>query len=701
MKLSIRILFFFVISVNLLFAQTKKRVACIGDSVTKGANLAKGKTYPEQLQILLGPDYEVANFGRNGATLLEKGHNPYLQSEELKQALAFKPDVVIISLGLNDTDPRNWPNFQLEFQQDYLSLISTFKEVNPKADIYICEMTPIFSGHSRFLSGTRDWYDQIQEQISQIAAQSIYGIRGLINNHTLLASRIDLFDDYLHPSEQGASIIAHNVFRYLKPIEQKLSVNETLGSHMVLQRDHPNIISGKADAGQTIVIKIGGDTIIAVTNRLGDWTSHLSPQAAGGPYKMVISADKDSIVLEDILFGDVYLASGQSNMAFQLKYAKDAERLINRAKDHPNIRVFKNKNLVETNNQSWDSLSLKKVNDLEFFSGQWERVDAENAADFSAIAYSFAEKLKEYQQVPIGIIELAVGGSNTESWIPRKALEDDNLLAGYIHSWRTSDFIQDFCRERAGVNLKFSNVKHQRHPYEPAYNFESGVSKWLDTSLKGVLWYQGESNAHNVELHTHLFKTLVASWRESFNWRWPKIPQLPFYVVQLSSIDRPSWALFRDSQRRLSNKIPGVYMAVSSDLGDSLDVHPKDKIPVGHRLANLVQKHEYGLQNNADSPQPVSAKKGEDKRYEITFSNAKELKTKDGKAVIGFQAMDDFGQMIDLRVIEIKGNVVVLENPQGLDDIYYGYQPYTVANLENEDSVPVSTFHFNDRRNVQ
>ena len=701
MKLSIKLFIFLFLSTNLLFAQAKKRVACIGDSVTKGFGLPKGKTYPEQLQALLGADFEVMNFGRNGATLLEKGHNPYLKSEELQQALDYKPDIVIISLGLNDTDPRNWPNYRMDFQQDYSKLLTYFEQVNPAVQIYICQMTPIFSGHTRFLSGTRDWHDQIQAKISHIGNLERSSVAGLIDNHAPLASRIDLFDDFLHPNEQGAAIIAHHVFGYLKPIDQKLSIEQTISSHMVLQRERLNSLSGKANANQTISISMNDVAVTAKADRLGNWTAQLPAMPAGGPYTMQISTGLDTLVMTDILLGDVYLASGQSNMAFELQAAKASEPLINSAKDLPNLRIFKNKILVQTNNQPWDSLTLKQVNDLDYFQGQWQRVNAENAAHFSAIAYSFAQELQQDQNIPIGIIELAVGGTNTESWIPRKALEKDNLLASYIHNWRTSDFIQDFCKERADVNLKLATAKNQRHPYDPAYNFEAGVSKWLGTSLTGILWYQGESNAHQVELHEHLFKILVKSWRENFQQSRLHQADLPFYMVQLSSINRPGWAIFRDRQRIMSTEIPQVYMAVSSDLGDSLDVHPKDKIPIGYRLAALAKKHEYGQSVNADSPQPVSLKKGENTRYEIRFSNAKELKTRDGKAVRGFQAMDEQGIMVDLRVIEIKGNIVVIDHPTGAGDIYYAYQPYTQANLENEESVPVSTFHFNDKSNVQ
>lgn len=689
MRQSIKIFFLIIFSISSLYAQTKKRVACIGDSVTKGYNLKTGQSYPEQLQKLLGADYEVGNFGRNGATVLEKGHNPYLKSEELQAALSFNPDIIVVALGLNDTDPRNWPNYKNDFIADYIKLIELLKAKNPKVDVYVCELTPIFSGHPRFLSGTRDWYTQVQNKIGEMAVRNFFK---LIYKDSELITRIDLFDDFIHPSAQGAEIIAKNVWKHIIPIQQNLSLHESLGSHMVLQRGKPNTIKGKANSRQTVVIEMNGAVHLSNADNLGEWGISINDLEAGGPYTMLIRTDSDTLLVEDILVGDVYLASGQSNMAFPLKSANRGKQLINQAAANSNIRIYKNKVLAETNNEEWNLETLNKINNLEYFSGKWETVNAENVADFSAIAYSFAENLQQEVGVPIGIVELAVGGSNTESWIPRSALEQDNLLAQYIHKWSTSDFVQDFCRERASVNLKKATLKNQRHPYDPSYNFEAGLSKWKDFPFHAVLWYQGESNAHNVELHEHLFKTLVNSWRKNLQPRYSGSPDLPFYFVQLSSINRPSWPYFRDSQRRLANEIPNVYMAVSSDLGDSLDVHPTEKIRIGHRLANLVKKHQYGINNNADSPQPIRAYSLEDKLYAIEFSHAKLLKTPNAEQAKGFKGMDEKGKLIQLTVKEIKGNTVILENPRGYIEIYYGFEPFSDGNLMNEDSVPVSTF---------
>ena len=187
------------------------KVACVGNSVTWGMTIPdrEENCYPAQLQRMLGSGYEVRNFGHSGATLLRHGHRPYVEQKEYQEALDFKADLVVIHLGLNDTDPRNWPEHSEEFNADYIRLIDSFFRVNPKAKIWICLMTPIFDRHPRFESSTRDWYAAIQRHIRQIAST---GKTSLIDLHTPLYGRPDLFADAIHPNAEGAGIIARTVY---------------------------------------------------------------------------------------------------------------------------------------------------------------------------------------------------------------------------------------------------------------------------------------------------------------------------------------------------------------------------------------------------------------------------------------------------------------------------------------------------------
>ena len=246
--------------------------------------------------------------------------------------------------------------------------------------------------------------------------------------------------------------------------------------------------------------------------------------------------------------------------------------------------------------------------------------------------------------------------------------------------------IQDWCRGRASKNIAKSTNNLQRHPYEPCYLYETGIMPIAHYPIKGAIWYQGESNAHNVELHEVIFPTLIDSWRKTWN-----DADMPFYFVQLSSINRPSWPHFRDSQRRMASAIPNCGFAVSSDKGDPTDVHPREKAPVGERLARLALNRTYGMEHVVDGgPLPVSAKKVNGKTI-IEFSNAKELKTSDGKPLRGLESgfIGSFTPIPEEN-ITIEGNCIIVNFPTEM--IRYAWKPYTDANLINETGLPASTF---------
>lgn len=666
-----------------VYAQAIK-VACIGNSVTYGAGLSDPETqsYPAQLQHLLGAAYQVGNFGYSGATLLKNGHNPYYKTKALTDALAFKPDIAIIHLGLNDTDPRNWPNYRGQFERDYHSLLDTLQQVNPAVKLYVCMLTPIFSGHPRFKSGTFDWYGQIQQLLPLIAEEHK---AGLIDLNEPLHSRPELFRDDLHPDKEGANIIAQTVYKKVTGNYGGLQLPAIFGDHMVLQREKPINIYGTANANEKVEVHFGQDQTTAETDENGHWSIAFAAKAAGGPYQLKVRSKERSIVIEDVLIGDLWLCSGQSNMDFSLHAAQGGDELAKQVDSQQSLRLYHLKGIKPTSDKAWDLEMLKEVNSLAYFNGTWGKASEKSAQEFSAIAYVFGKELRKETGVPIGLIQVAVGGSGLESWIDRHSLENDPLLVDMLSNWRKSDFIMEWNRGRADVNLKLATNPKQRHPFEPAYNFEAGLAPLKGFAIKGVLWYQGESNVHNPELYTRLFKTFVGSWRRFF-----KQEALPFYYVQLSSIDRPAWPYFRDTQRRLQKEIANTWMAVSSDLGDSLNVHPVDKIPIGKRLAKLALEHSYGKAIAADAPE-LSAVKRETNELKLYFTAS--LKTIDHKPVLGFEWVDVKGNVLPVNAT-IRQNTLSMKLPEGsnVKAIRYAWQPFTRANLESQQGMPVSTF---------
>ena len=686
-----RLLMFVLVLLPLLAtAQEKIKVACIGNSVTYGMthkNPAE-TSYPTQLQQMLGEGYEVRNFGHSGATLLSKGHRPYINLPEYTAALEFAPDIAVIHLGLNDTDPRNWPNYRDEFYGDYMNIIKALRDKNPEVEVYVCHMTPIFHWHRRFKSGTRDWYRQIQDVIKDIAEDGGFE---LIDLSRYLYNRPDLMPDALHPNEQGATIIARQVYSAITDDFGGLSLPAIYSDNMVVQQGQPFVVSGTADAGKEVSVRFGKQRIIKKAAEDGSWKVMFTPMEADGKsYTLCVECGKDKKEYKNLVIGEVWLCSGQSNMAFMVKESSHIEQSLANVKGK-DIRIYDMKPRVFTDNVEWDSASLVALNNHDYYRPTtWQLQNEQNVKDFSAVAYHFGAMLADSLGVPVGLICNAVGGAPAEAYIDRKTLEFHPVLVDILYNWKENDMIQDWCRGRAKKNIAKSSNNMQRHPYEPCFLYENGIMPIAGYPIKGAIWYQGESNAHNVELHEVIFPTLIESWRKTW-----KNPEMPFYFVQLSGINRPSWPHFRDSQRRLAEEIPFCDFAVSSDKGHPTDVHPKEKAPVGERLARLALNQTYGMSHVAQhGPTPARAFSFRGKTI-IEFSNTIELKTSDGKTLRSLEIADSIGCFTPVdfeKQAKIEGNRIVIEGTA--HRVRYGWKPFTDANLINEAGLPASTFEF-------
>ena len=283
-------------------AQEKIKVACVGNSITYGTGVADREVnaYPVKLQGMLGDQYEVGNFGKPGATLLNHGHRPYTQQQEYKDALAFAGDIVVIHLGINDTDPRNWPNYRDEFIGDYRSLMQSFREVNPKVRFLLARMTPLSDRHYRFESGTRDWHAENQLAIECIAKAE--GVQ-LIDFHEPLYPYPYMLEDAVHPNAEGAAILAKTVYEGITGDFGGLQVSDMYSDNMVLQHGQPLTLHGKANAGEKVTVKIAGQKKKAVAASNGKWSVVLEPLKAGGPYTLSIEAGKQEILYNNVLAG--------------------------------------------------------------------------------------------------------------------------------------------------------------------------------------------------------------------------------------------------------------------------------------------------------------------------------------------------------------------------------------------------------------
>jgi sialate O-acetylesterase len=338
-----------------------------------------------------------------------------------------------------------------------------------------------------------------------------------------------------------------------------------------------------------------------------------------------------------------------------------------------------------------DSL-LKRLNEEKFYLWDgWKISTQSTVAEMSAVAYFFAKRIQQDVNLPIGLINLSIGGAPLESFIGEDALLTDADFKQKVQgNWLFNDALPVWIRQRGlqnleNVNYRYGDENGPNHAFKPGFAFKSGVLPLKDLPISGVLVYQGESNAEEtarVEEYGKLFRLLTAQYRQLWG-----SPELPFYWVQLSSIERPLWPVFREEQRKLLDSIKYSGMAVTTDHGLPNDVHPPNKKIVGERLARWALKDVYRLPIVASGPIPVRAKY---KRHQVVvrFSHADGLQTSDGEPLREFSF--DGKTSISAKIRNKKVVIPALEKP---DAVWYGWQPFNKGNLVNKEGLPASTFH--------
>ncbi|MCK5823896.1 MAG: hypothetical protein KAG96_00645 [Ichthyobacteriaceae bacterium] len=471
-----------------------------------------------------------------------------------------------------------------------------------------------------------------------------------------------------------------------------LKVARIFGSSMVLQRNTEIPVYGTANSGSKIQVEFNGDKVDVETKTDGKWKAKLPVQKAGGPYQLTISASDTVVKYTDILVGEVWLASGQSNMHLDMSRTLNGKENAKKA-DNTNIRIMYFQPTFPTGaNGVHTDEEIVKINNNKYFNYKgWNKVDSVSVKNFSAVAYYFAEKLQKNLNVPIGIIHNAVPGAPIESWLNKKIIDGDKLIKEYGDKrWSdTTDVMVNIGKNQVKIKksagFKLDSTANS-HSWMPAYNYTNGIEPIKDFGIAGVIWYQGESNAEDFDFYPHMFTKLVDSWRKDFN------DDFPFYYVQLTSRnDRPTWPDFRNMQRVTLNSISNSGMVVISDVGDKNDTHAKNKKPVGERLATLALGKDYNIGDNYESPMFDKVSEASNNLIIHFKGKFKDLKTSDGKSVSGFEVSENG---VDYKNVsaKIKGNTIVIKNNKKSKYIRYAWKSYTEANLVSGSGLPVSTF---------
>ncbi len=480
---------------------------------------------------------------------------------------------------------------------------------------------------------------------------------------------------------------------------------EIFSSNMVLQRGMPVPVWGTASPNKNVTVSLASGKATAKTDAKGNWKITLPAMSAGGPFTLTIESENKKQHFQNILVGDVWVCSGQSNMEFSLRQEEHFKKEINEA-SHPNIRLFKMEKDINPTKRKLTADEITRLKNNDYYQpASWKICDSATVKDFSAVAYYFAKYLQQDVDVPIGLIQNAIGGSPTEAWIRKEAFASNPQLKMYATSPPDSSFLNrkyghPFTIERIMENLEPLPLKEKKadgyyhHPFSPSYLYDTGIEPLLHTPIKGVLWYQGESNATYPDLHKQLFELLINSWRKAW-----KQSDFPFLYVQLPGIGpRNRWPEFREGQQELLSTVPNTGMAVTIDVGDASDVHPKNKKTVGERLSRIALAKWYG--KNVEYSGPVLANyEKNDSTIILHFTHAAGLKTNNAKPVAGFalQGYVNNGkteEVISVRDAVINNETISIKIPKNFSvtKIKYAWAPFPETNLVNDAALPAAPF---------
>ncbi len=478
--------------------------------------------------------------------------------------------------------------------------------------------------------------------------------------------------------------------------EGELTLHAAFGDHMVLQREQPVRVRGTAVPGTTVRVRLAGRSGRSEVLETGAWEVELGPLRAGGPHELEVRAGSETLTVEDILVGEVWLCAGQSNMRWMLSQSATAAEALASA-EIPELRLLDQTGAASPSARPWTEAELADCTPERFYRTEgWRPSTAETARTFSAVAWFFGRDLQAALGVPVGLIHNAIGGTSTEAYLDPATLAAHELLAdgpGWLDDPRAPEWPRQRGRQNLAGWLARPEGPMPGHPFQPGFLFEAGLRPLAGMGLAGALWYQGESNATLADMDRASdpawarasLEALVGDWRRLF-----ERPELPLLMVQLPGMQR-AWMEYREIQRQVA-RTPGVGLAVTLDLGDPRDVHPRRKRQVGARLAGLALDELYG-QRAARSPE-VRQVRAQGDHCIVSFDHAPDgLVTRDGEPVRGVELLDAEGTWhaaeVELQGANLHARSTAVPSPQA---VRYAWAPVPDGNLVGSEDFPVGPF---------
>jgi sialate O-acetylesterase len=473
-----------------------------------------------------------------------------------------------------------------------------------------------------------------------------------------------------------------------------------IGDNMVLQQGGKVSIWGWADPDEEVTVGVSWNSMkFAVTSdKDGKWSFKINPPKAGGPHEMTFTG-KNTITVKNILVGEVWVCSGQSNMQMSVQSSANAEQEIAEA-GYPKIRLFSVKRTVAEKPQS----------DCE---GNWVECSPETVPGFSAVAYFFGRELYKQLNVPVGLIHTSWGGTPAEAWTKREVLEADADFATILKRYDDAvakypqamkEYEQKLVEWKQAVEkAKAEGTNAPRRPGEPfgpgnpnspAGLYNAMIAPLIPYGIEGAIWYQGESNAGRAYQYRKLFPAMIKNWRD--DWGQGKFS---FLFVQLANFmktkpepDESAWAELREAQS-MTLALPKTGMAVIIDIGDADDIHPKNKQDVGKRLALWALAGTYGKKLVYSGP-IYKSMKVDGSSVILNFDHVGGgLVAKDNEQLKGF-AIAGADRKFVWADAKIDGDTVVVSSDKVSEPaaVRYAWADNPICNLYNKEGLPASPF---------
>ncbi|MEZ6059785.1 MAG: sialate O-acetylesterase [Planctomycetaceae bacterium] len=453
----------------------------------------------------------------------------------------------------------------------------------------------------------------------------------------------------------------------------ELTMSSVFSDHMVLQRDSPIHIWGWTAANQEVVVSLGGKGVKVNADADGRFDAELPPMSAGGPHTLSVAADETK-AFADVLIGEVWLCSGQSNMQWPVAASNDADLESLTAK-YPNLRII---TVPQVGSQQPE----------RSFRGEWQAVTPDTVKDFSAVGYFFGRQLQETLDIPVGLIDNSWGGSAAEAWVPTAKLQGRELYAPLLDRWKKMEADPE------------ANKNQLAGQHRPANLYNGVLYPVLGYTIRGAIWYQGESNAGRAYQYRDLFPLMIQTWRDDW-----KQGDFPFYWVQLADFNGEAsepgdsaWAELREAQTMTMTALPNTGEAVIINLGEASDIHPRNKQDVGKRLARWALANEYGIPVAFHSPM-YSSMTVDGNKVTLKFAHVGGgMDTFDVKEPIGFTVAGEdrhfhkaSARLVDRETIEVWNDSVA--NPVA---VRYAWADNPVVNVQSAEGLPLTPFRTDD-----